>query len=96
MSTIADNATPTPPKPETVDVPGGYGHEGVTYTLGINSGSGGIGFGVSDQRDAVMTGREQTTSLHLSMTPDLAEQTGRALIAHANAVRARIAARGEA
>lgn len=84
-------AAPAAPKPETVDVPGGYGHEGATYTLGINSGARGIGFGVSDQQDAIRSGRRQTTSLHMSMTPDLAEQTGRALIAHAAAVRARLA-----
>lgn len=94
MSTT--NTTPsTRAESFTRDVAGGWGHEGIAFTLGVNSGSGGIGFGVSDQRHAVMTGATQTTSLHLSMTPDDAEAVGRALIAHAEAVRARIAERGE-
>lgn len=75
------------------DVAGGYNHEGVTYSIGINSGSGGIGLGVSDQAHAILNGGPQTVSLHISLTPDEAEQMGQALVAHAEAVRARIAER---
>lgn len=75
------------------DVKGGWGHEGAVYTLGVNSGGGGVGFGVSDQAHAMRTGKAQTTSLHMSLTPDDAEAIGRALIEHAEAVRARVAAR---
>jgi hypothetical protein len=77
----------------TRDVKGGWGHESITFTLGINSGSGGIGFGVSDQQHAIRTGSPQTVSTHMSLTPDDAEAIGRSLIAHAEAVRARVAER---
>ena len=77
------------------DVKGGWGHESTIFTLGINSGGGGIGFGVSDQQHAIRTGSPQTVSAHMSLTPDDAEAIGKALIAHAVAVRARIAARRE-
>lgn len=72
------------------DVAGGWGHEGIMFSVGVNSGSGGIGFGVSDQFHAITSGTQQTTSVHLSLTPDDAEKIGQALLDHAAAVRARM------
>ncbi|QDP45559.1 hypothetical protein SEA_FUZZBUSTER_75 [Microbacterium phage FuzzBuster] len=78
------------PQAVGIEVPGGYGHEGKTYSIGFNSGGGGIGFGVSDQLDAIQHGREQEISLHLSLTPDQAETIGQGLVDHARAVRRRL------
>lgn len=73
--------------PFSTQVPGGWGHEGIEYSVGISSGSAGIGFGVSDQVYAITHGKKQKTALHLSLTPEDAEKIGQALLYHAAAVR---------
>jgi hypothetical protein len=75
------------------DVAGGWGLEGVIFTIGINSGASGIGLGISDRMHAMENGVRQTVSLGLSLTPDDADTIARALTEHAAAVRERITQR---
>lgn len=71
-------------------VEGGYGFEGRKITLSVSSGSGGIGFGLSDLAYALGAGEKRPKiSAHLSLTPDDAEVLADALREHAAAVRVR-------
>lgn len=77
-------------------VEGGYGFEGRKIALSVSSGSGGIGFGLSDLAYALGAGEKRPKiSAHLSLTPEDAEVLADALREHAAAVRVRQALKNE-
>lgn len=72
----------------TVEVEAGYDHDG-PFVVGVNSGTKRVGLGASNQFAAMTNLNVEYHSIQMSLTPDQAEQIGRALIEHAEAVRER-------